>query len=211
MPLPVDATTLNHPDIVETQVIRVPTLIGTIYVDAVLVETPSAPVSVTTHPVEDGSEISDFAIDEQRTLSLDCKFVDDDFGWIGASKADREQKLGKGLTTAVDKEQAVEALKANKTLVDVSTEKQLYLDMLLIDIQPIRTVQTAKSFTAMLTFVGIEMVAFETAEVDVKLLRDQNVPKKKAKKKNKGKVDGVTPDASAQAEYESILNSLVGG
>lgn len=174
------------------------TLIGNIYVDAVVRFRPSEPSSVTQHPIEDGTLIAEHVSDLPKIIMLDCVFTDDDFipgaGVVGSA----------GLTTtADDKREAIEALKKERRLVTIENPRIHAPNRLLIDIQEDVTVQNASAYTPTLVFEHIQ-----TATPDKTTVPLDKIKKKATAKKEAGMDSKATQD---QGNVGSIETDNVGG
>lgn len=159
------------------------TLIGNIYVDATIVATPSAPLKVSTHPIEDGSLIADYVSEDEETLTLECAFADDALVSRGAeSRTNREPTR---LTSTADKEQAIYDLKKNRTLVDITMLRKFFPSMLLVDIQESITAKNSKAFRPTLVFQKIKTVKTGTVAVPLDRLKQKPTAKQIAAEKQR--------------------------
>lgn len=193
----------------------IPALIGNVYVDAVTRLTHSAPLSMTSHPIEDGSLVAEFIVDEEETLTMDCTFTDDGLGYFGPDTA--AVRARNRLTTAADKEAAIRQIKATKAPVNITTAKEHFEQFVLIDIQSDVEVQTSSAFKATLVFQKVKTSTLKTSTLPL----DEVKKKTKAVKKQTPTVDEgkketepVDPDSPEQAAIDakkSLLASAAGG
>jgi hypothetical protein len=185
------------------------TLIGNIYVDAVAAATPSAPLKVSSHPIEDGSLVSDYVSEEGETLTLECAFADDVLVSRGAeSRVNREATR---LTTAADKEQAIYDLKKNRTLVDITLPRKFFSNMLLIDIQESITAKNSKGFKPTLIFQKIKTVKTGTTAIPLDRIKKKPVAKQEAADKQKTEDDRGQQSTKElkEAELKEVAKSLI--
>lgn len=187
------------------------TLIGNIYVDATITATPSAPLKVSTHPIEDGSLVADYVSEDGETLTLECIFADDALVSRGAeSRTNREPTR---LTSAADKEQAIYDLKKNRTLVDITMLRKFFPSMLLIDIQESITAKNSKAFRPTLVFQKIKTVKTGTVAVPLDRVKAKPVAKqtaadKQTAEKDKGATQTAEANKSEAAKAADLLLSM---
>jgi len=171
-------------------------LIGNIYCDVVTRVSPSAPVSVTTHPIENGSYISEHVSELPAELTMDCTFKDASLPASGGVAASAATDIGLA-ATAASKRDAIWKLKGAE-IVAIETEVKHYSDYMLIDIQEEQTPATMKVFKATLIFQHIELVTTKSVAVPVDRLKK----KKSSAKKDAGLKDTPTSDAGKQDPQE---------
>lgn len=180
-------------------------LIGSIYADAITKQVPSAPMVVTSHPVEDGSVISEHIAEQQRTLILEATFTDDEVGVGGTGSM--------VTTSADDKRDAIYALKKKGDVFNVETIKDHYPDMALIDIQEEITPQNSAAFVATLVFEHIRIVKPGMNKVPLDKVKKKAAPKRNAGLKQEPTADqgAQTPEEVADARAAEDAAAAVGG
>lgn len=171
-----------------------PCLIGNVFVDAVTRLTHSAPLSMTSHPIEDGSKVSEYVVDEDETLTMDCTFTDDEQSYFGVETV--AIRAANRLTTADDKKAAIVRIKDTKVPVDVTTPKDYFQSFVLLDIQEDITIQTSSCFKATLVFQKARLSALLTD----KLPLDKVKKARKVTKKQEPTVDQGAKEPEAVAE-----------
>jgi hypothetical protein len=183
-------------------------LIGNIYCDVVTRVSPSAPVSVTTHPIENGSYISEHVSELPAELTMDCTFKDASLPVSGGVAASAATDIGLAATAAA-KRDAIWKLKGTE-IVTVETELKHYPDYLLIDIQEEQTPATMKVFKATLIFQHIEFVTTKSVTVPLDKLKKKPVAKKDAGLKGTPTSDAgkQAPKELTEAERAGILRHL---
>jgi len=118
-------------------------LIGHIYADSVTRMSPSEPMNVTKHPIENGSIVAEHIAETEMSLTMDCVFTDDVRSVFGGSALTVFTD-----TTADDKRKAVYKLMRDRKIINIETIKDHYESMVLVDIQEDITPQNASSFVA---------------------------------------------------------------
>lgn len=167
-------------------------LIGHIYVDAVTRMSPSEPMNVTKHPIEDGSIIAEHVAESDMTLTMDCTFTDEVISVIANGAITVTTS-----TTADDKRKAVYKLKRDRKIVSIDTIKDRYDSMVLTDIQEDITPQNAKAFVATLVFERV--ITATTLQTSIPLDR---IKKKTAAKKTAALKQVPTEDDGQQSPEE---------
>lgn len=162
-------------------------LVGDLFIDVLVRVAWSEPLAVTTEPIEDGSEVADHVYEQQKTLVLDCVFVDDVFAYYGDDPELLALRAQAHITTAADKRAAAYAIKRAKTPVNVTTGKDYFESLLLVDIQEEQTAQTSKGFVASLIFVEVKTVELARSKVPLETIKDAD--KKSARKKQEPTTD----------------------
>jgi hypothetical protein len=167
-------------------------LIGYIFADVITKQVPSQPNVMTSHPVEDGSVMSEHIAQMVGSLILDCTFTDDEVGFgVEAGTAVIVT------TTADDKREAVKKLKDDRTPINVETLKDHYPNMVLLDIQEEITPQNASAFEATLVFEQARIVKAGMNKVPLDRLK-----KKSQGKKNAGLKATATQDQGTQSAQQ---------
>lgn len=173
---------------------RTQATIGQILVDVVSRLNPSEPLKVTSHPVEDGSVISEHIAEDPKTLTLDVTFTDDEYSIpVGQDVTD----VVGGVTTAADKRDAVKKLRDTRQIITVETMRDHYPNMVLLEIQEDVTPQNASAFQATLVFQQVRLSTTGTASLPVDKLK-----KKTQTKKDAGLNQAPQSDEGTQATEE---------
>jgi regulator of extracellular matrix RemA (YlzA/DUF370 family) len=186
-------------------------LIGNIYVDAVKRLSYSAPLKVSSYPIEDGTKVANHVSEEDKTLTLDCTFADDALVRTSTSPIKGISRL----MTAREKEQAIDALFARKELVDIVTHTKVYSSMLLIDQQSEVTAKNSKGYDVTLVFQEIQTVKTGTVAVPLDRMKKKTAAVQKdaeAQKaeEDKGKQEApeLTEAQKKKADESMIINTL---
>ena len=190
-----------------------PTLIGDLYIDAVTQRTYSAPITITSYVIEDGTQLSQHAVEETETLTLDVTLVDDDFVYYG--DLDAATKAANKVTSREDKIEALWAIKSAKEPVDIIQADAVYKNFAIIDILADETVKTANAYKATVVMQKVRTATSLTTQVPIDVIRRKKgmsaAAKAAAEKeaaKQAAKEDGgkVKPEAS---DDKSIVKRAV--
>jgi hypothetical protein len=150
-----------------------PALIGHIFVDALVRESLSAPKALTTHPIEDGSNLASHMADQgPPTLTLDVAFGDDENTYYG--DADAAVKAANKLNSKADKRDAVRKLKNDHVMLDITTSEDFYSGYALTDIIEERTARNSKIWDATLVFQQVRTAKSRTVQVPLETIRKKN-------------------------------------
>lgn len=190
-------------------------LIGDIAVDLLTREAPSSPIQLTTHPIEYGEEIADYAIKLTETLVLDCKFLSDYIG--GGVNVDQYSRAhgGRSPMTWRDKRDRILAAKDAVQILDVSTGYATYTDMVLVDYILDRRPQTSDSWTVQLFFQKARLTKPQWASVPIDRIpadkRSQKLRDGATKgrgKRDAGERPGKDTSETQSTKYTSWLRGL---
>jgi hypothetical protein len=172
--------------------------IGNVFVDVAQRIAPKNPLAMSKYLREDGTFASNFIADENPLeLEIECGVADGPTG------------------TRKDKEEALKKIKADKEPVTITTDEESWPNMVLLDIQYERTVETAKSFRPTLLFQQSNTTTFAVTSVPLDKIADP-VKKKVAKDSDKTVDDGNQPteeEKDTKVVYDLIhkaSNTLIG-
>jgi len=126
-------------------------LIGDVLVDATPSENPVIANEITDKPVEDGATISDHVHNQPTLLTLECTFT----GQSGAS--------------AEEKYEALLSMAQNKDVIEVAGGLQLYENMVIEEISPVKDVDIANGFRADVILKQVRFVSLDTITIDLGL------------------------------------------
>jgi len=197
-----------------------PARINDIVIDVLKVELPSYDFDITEHPVEDGTPVSDMKIKRPPVLILDAIFADAEFDAVGIIT----KFIGTGapsfLSTWQDKQSAIyELMNSDDEIITVTTEHDIYPDMLLKAVRPVREVDKVRAWFVQLEFKRVKIVQTEVSDIlagdlpeevkndPVKAEEATDSKKKQAKKTDRGKQQ--TQEASKPRK--SILRQMAEG
>lgn len=114
--------------------------IGNVFLDATLSETHETTSTVTSFPVEDGSFISDYVINNPETLV------------ISGLVTDTPLNILSGFNRSITSYNELLRLQNNKQLVTVVTGIKVYTNMIMTSISVPRDAQTGRSLTFNINF-----------------------------------------------------------
>lgn len=197
-----------------------PASINDIVIDVLKVELPSYEFEITEHPVEDGTPVSDMKIKRPPTLILDAIFADAEFDAVGIVT----KFIGTGnpsfLTTWQDKQSAIyELMNSDDEIITVTTEHDIYPDMLLKSVRPVREADKVRAWFVQLEFKRVRIVQTEVSDIlagdlpkevkdnPEKAAKANDAKKKSAKNTNRGKQQ----TQGASKPRKSILRQLAEG
>jgi hypothetical protein len=181
-------------------------LIGNIYVDAVKRLSYSAPLKVTSYPIEDGSKVSNHVAEEDKVLTLDCTFADDALVKTSTSPIKGISRM----MTAREKEQAIEDLFNRKELVDIVTHTKVYSNMIMIDPQSEVTAKNSKGYDVTLVFQKIQTVKTGTTSVPMDRMKKKSASVQKDAAAQQAEADKGKQDAKeATPEDREITRSTI--
>ena len=175
-------------------------LIGNVFIDVVTRMSLSAPKSVTTHPIEDGSEIGEHVTDLPETLTLDVVATDNQMLPVGDSVATMTTT-----TTAADKREAVLRIKDMRQLVTVDLQRGNFPNMVLLDVIEDVTHLNSLVFQATLVFQKVKLAQTLTVQVPLDKLLKKTTAKTKAGLKQVGTADKGTQPAE---DISALLAAL---
>lgn len=188
-----------------------PCLFGDMYLDAVTRRNHSAPLSMASDPIEDGSLISEHVTPQVETLTLDVSLSDDAFSYFGPD--DAAIKAANKVTSKNDKKQYLKSIKAKEEIFDIVFDDELFSDFVLLDIMADETVQNARTYDA--TLICQKAVTYETLnkKIPLSVIRAKKVQaKSEAATKQEGTQDSgdKSPENPANAEEtKSVLAGAV--
>lgn len=116
------------------------TRIGNIFIDATLSETHETSSTVTNFPIEDGSFISDYVINNPETLTISVLVTDTPLNILS------------GFNRSITSYNELIRLQKNKELLTVVTGIKVYTNMIMTSISVPRDAQTGKSLTFNINF-----------------------------------------------------------
>lgn len=162
-----------------------PKKIGSIRVQVAIEEVYNDELTITEHPVEKGSEITDHAFKRQPDLTMRCGWSNADYeALLGAAEATFE---GGGLPSA----QYVNAiysqllaLQEARTPFDVTTSRRLYRDMLLQGLRLTTDSKTSSALVLTATLKQIRIVSTQATKLPPR--EDQADPASTAETSNGG-------------------------
>lgn len=157
--------------------------------DANLNEVSTQSVTVTSNPVEDGSNIADNAIDNPDEITID--------GLITNTPADIIDALTAFGTRAEDTFEDLQTLLKNKETVTVSTTARVLADMFITRLSRTRTPNVGEAVQCSVTLRAIRKVQSSVAEVPLR-----------ASKGAKTDV-GTKPKTPANAAQEQTMLSKI--
>ena len=197
-----------------------PARINDIVIDVLKVELPSYEFDITEHPVEDGTPVSDMKIKRPPVLVLDAIFADAEFDAVGIIT----KLIGTGtpsfLSTWQDKQSAIyELMNSDNEIITVTTEHDIYPDMLLKSVRPIREADKVRAWFVQLEFKRVRIVQTEVSDILAGDLPEEvkNDPEKAekandSKKKQAKKTDrGKQQTQEASKPRKSILRQMAEG
>lgn len=135
--------------------------------DASLSETHSITASITQHPVETGSDITDHYRGNPDTLSMDVVVSDTPIRFFSIANpaspvVDPERQTGK---RSIDAYERLKAFIDEASVVDIFTTLRTYKNMALESYSVIRDAQTGNTLRASLKFREVITVDTETEQV----------------------------------------------
>ncbi|HXK37284.1 MAG TPA: hypothetical protein VJ553_06915, partial [Candidatus Paceibacterota bacterium] len=178
-------------------------LIGNVFIDVVTRMSLSAPKSVTTHPIEDGSEIGEHVVDLPETLTLDVVATDNRMAPVGEAAATMTTT-----TTAADKREAVLRIKDMRQLVTVDLQRGNFPNMVLLDVIEDVTHLNSLVFQATLVFQHVKLAQTLTVQVPLDKLLKKSAAKTKAGLKQVGTADKGTQPAEPAEDISALLAAL---
>jgi len=196
-----------------------PAQINDITIDVIQIESPTFDFEVTEHPVETGLNISDTRIEKPITLAIDCILTDAEIDAVGVVKRALNTSLDSLFTTWQDKKDALYTLKDSQELVTVQTEFDIYENMMITSLRPIREVNNTRALFVHIELQEVRIVSSEINLIDESLIPDEikdDVEKKSENKKanNKQKKQsskGKQQTKEATPQEKSILRSITDG
>lgn len=160
--------------------------------DVAISEMHSDEVTVTTHPVDTGAQISDHAIRQPAVVI--CTF-----GWSNSSRLINsvlDGSIFKGLETVKDVYQKLLEIKDSRQPVKLSTAKRVYDTVLITKIETTTTVDTENAAVIEVTFEEILTANARTETLEA--IKQKN-PEQTASVKNMGQKNAV-PSAAVQLQ-----------
>lgn len=125
--------------------------------DVIVSESHKAAASTTSHPVEDGSTISDHVSLEPATLDLT--------GIISRHPVMYAASLSQSPTRDADAYEALQTLHTSRTPMTVTTSIGVHQNMIMTSLEVSRDLSTATAIVARMSFVRIAIVTAETQEL----------------------------------------------
>jgi len=209
------ASTIRDPSQLLNQYGFIPAKIDNLSVDVMIVESPVHEWEPTRHPTTSGASVTDLRVDMPLRLSVTC--------FMGDKQYDIRSIVsnvitGEGLMpeTWRDKYEAMRELWGKGEPIRVQTGLDVYDDMLIVNVSPIRNVETAGGFMFDIAFEQVTIISTSFFDIDTSLLPQGDEPsedkkatdKKTSKKKNRKRTQ--TKEAS-QEEETSLAYDLFGG
>lgn len=166
------------------------TIDETIQFDATITERHSAKVSLTKHPVEDGANPVDHALEEPELLQLEGIFTN-----TPLSELDRQARGSRSGEPgvpgyALDQLNRLYRLKSSRRAVRVSTAVRTYFDMVLTSVDLPRDSRTGDAVRVSLTFEQVRFVSSSRTRLTISA-RPSTVPKKPQEKVGQAKKTGT--------------------
>ncbi len=172
-------------------------LIGTLEVDAVVSESTTVQVQVTRNPVERGAKVADHAQREADTLTLDF--------WVSNQPGVPAAQVPPGYDTRAQAAwDYLDGLAARGELVDVTTPRRVYRNMLVEQLRDQRTPAGGDALHAVVTVRQLRVVENRTV-----LVLTQKPSQQKMDKRGKQAAKAASPENSAKAG--SILKRMADG
>lgn len=185
-------------------------LIGHIYADSVTRMSPSEPMNVTKHPIEDGSIVAEHIAETEMSLTMDCVFTDDVRSVFGGSALTVFTD-----TTADDKRKAVYKLMRDRKIINIDTIKDHYESMVLVDIQEDITPQNASAFVATLVFEQVKTATASQTTIPLDRIKKKTAAKKSAALKQtptedqgQQSTEEIGDDREVEAAIDDVFSAL---
>ena len=159
----------------------------TIIPDVIVSEAHTDEVTVTSHPVDTGSQISDHAVVQPAQVTCD-------FGWSDSSRALNsllDGSIMRGMTTTKDVYDRLIELKNARQLLRLSTGKRVYTNVLITKVMTTTTADTESAAIIEVTFQ--EVILAEAKTVSLAAIKQAN-PKKTASASTGGSRSAVPVD-----------------
>lgn len=191
-------------------------MIGDVVATLLTREDPSEPVEYTSHPVEAGEDMTDYARDLPPILTLECKFYSDPV--VEGSNLKTSQALtGQRYATWEQKRDAILSYKKERTEIDVFTGYQLYPSRRLSDVILDRSPSTSAGWSVTLIFIHVKSVNQGWASVSLDkvpgYLQSQKLKdgaKKGPAPSNSGEKPALGATEEKEAEAASLLRRVFG-
>lgn len=169
--------------------------------DAVVNEVFKTSATVTSHPVEDGSDISDHIKDDPDELQLDgC--ISNTPGIPGASIGGQVSP-----TRAEDEFEKLLALKEAKQALSVLTSKREYEDMVITSIQRTRNAAVGDSVEVSISLRKIRKVKARLAEMAGAPVRQERKPRQDIGKQTKKPATEAQKKSLAATGWDAIFGA----
>jgi hypothetical protein len=164
-----------------------PTLIGDLYVDVVTRRAHSAPLTITTHTIEDGSQLANHVEEQVETLVLDVTLADDNQAYFGSD--DALIKAQNRVTSKDAKRKALLAIKDSKEIVNVVMPDDFYPSFAIVDIQA--NEDNASIYQPMVILQKVRTAETTTKKVPLdRIKKKKNAAKTKAAQQQEETKDG---------------------
>lgn len=165
--------------------------VGTINFDLVLSENHNFSANATTHPVEDGSEISDHIINALENGTLNGLISNFSIN-AGEITSNRSQDVFDALV----------ALWKEKTLVTITTVMRVYEDVVITSMPFLRDGSQGESLPISISFRQMRVVTLEQIELEVEVKTngvETDIDKQVAPEVNVGETTGETDSSVSLA------------
>lgn len=178
--------------------------------DAVLRENHKSVITLTTHPLEDGSTVADSAVTHAKEITLDVMISNDPYSlteqFLLMGGFAIKNLLSTGSPFDVDRSvegyAALKELQANITILKVQTHIDIYDNMVLTSITAPRSNRTTASLTSTLTFKELRRVSASYDE-----LKEPETIAETATEKAKGTKTAETADAATEQKIDEKVES----
>lgn len=187
------------------------TLIDDIYIDTVTRRSHSAPISVTTNTIEDGTQMAQHAVRQVETLELDISLTDDKHAYFGDK--DALVKASYRVTSKEDKKKALHAIKDDLRLINVTMLDDHFPDFAIVDIQANEQTIGFSVYNATVILQKIRTAETITKKVPLETIRKKNDEKKtRAAMQQSETEDGgqVTPEEAGDSIASKMADYLLG-
>lgn len=131
-----------------------------LFIDAAVSVNRQFPNRVTSHPVEDGTDISDHVVNDPRVFSIEGVISDAAFQ-LDADNDPIPGGPGRSVLAAF----TLEDMRDNGELLTLETPNDIYFDVIITDLSIPRDAQTGKSLVFTITLQQITTVERQFAEV----------------------------------------------
>lgn len=148
------------------------TLIDDLYIDVVTRRSHSAPLSITTNTIENGTQLANHVARQVETLVLDVSMVDDKYAYFGSE--DALVKASNRVTSRDDKKAALWQIKDDYRIIDVTMFDAHYPNFAIVDIQDNERTGSMGAYTATVVMQKIKTAETETRKVPLETIRKEN-------------------------------------
>ncbi len=177
---------------------------GAIEFDATTREQHTGETRLTEHPVEEGSAVSDHALDQPDTLTLDVIISNNPIVLLASLNAQPIKAGGDPKTRAEEAYEEFDRLKRTAATLIVTTKLRTYEDMILVGLSTTRDASSDEILQITLSFRE-----FRKATVEFERVRapDDTVSSEPS---NLGRKQTTEADPEVDEQAQSLLGSLAG-